>query len=219
MGRVTLDISMSLDGYVAGPNRTVEQPLGQGGEQLHEWTVGLATWRERHGLSGGTRDADDEVVRESIAAAGPVLMGRRMFSGGEGPWEDDPMADGWWGDDPPFHAPVFVLTHHAREPLLKQGGTSFTFVTDGIESALAQAQQEAAGDRNVSVAGGANVVQQFLRAGLLDEMQLHIVPVFLGGGVPLFENLAGAPGKFEVTSAIHSPAVTHVKFRAGSRRG
>jgi dihydrofolate reductase len=212
MARLTLDISMSLDGFIAGPNRTVEQPLGDGGERLHEWIFGLASFRERHGRSGGERNADDEVVRETLDTAGAVLMGRRMFSGGEGPWEDDPVADGWWGDDPPFRVPVFVLTHHARETVAKQGGTSFIFVTDGLESALAQAR-EAAGDKDVSVAGGASLVQQCIEAGLLDEMQIHLVPVFLGGGVRLFDQLGDTRRDLEVERAIHSPAVTHVKYR------
>jgi dihydrofolate reductase len=212
MARLTLDISMSLDGFIAGPNRTVEQPLGDGGERLHEWIVGLASFRERHGRSGGERNADDEVVRETLDTAGAVLMGRRMFSGGEGPWEDDPVADGWWGDDPPFRVPVFVLTHHARETVAKQGGTSFIFVTDGLESALAQAR-EAAGDKDVSVAGGASLVQQCIEAGLLDEMQIHLVPVFLGRGVRLFDQLGDTRRDLEVERAIHSPAVTHVKYR------
>jgi dihydrofolate reductase len=212
MARLTLDISMSLDGFIAGPNRTVEQPLGDGGERLHEWIFGLASFRERHGRSGGERNADDEVVRETLDTAGAVLMGRRMFSGGEGPWEDDPVADGWWGDDPPFRVPVFVLTHHARETVAKQGGTSFIFVTDGLESALAQAR-EAAGDKDVSVAGGASLVQQCIEAGLLNEMQIHLVPVFLGGGVRLFDQLGDTRRDLEVERAIHSPAVTHVKYR------
>jgi dihydrofolate reductase len=212
MARLTLDISMSLDGFIAGPNRTVEQPLGDGGEGLHEWIFGLASFRERHGRSGGERNADDEVVRETLDTAGAVLMGRRMFSGGEGPWEDDPVADGWWGDDPPFRVPVFVLTHHARETVAKQGGTSFIFVTDGLESALAQAR-EAAGDKDVSVAGGASLVQQCIEAGLLDEMQIHLVPVFLGRGVRLFDQLGDTRRDLEVERAIHSPAVTHVKYR------
>jgi dihydrofolate reductase len=212
MARLTLDISMSLDGFIAGPNRTVEQPLGDGGERLHEWIFGLASFHERHGRSGGERNADDEVVRETLDTAGAVLMGRRMFSGGEGPWEDDPVADGWWGDDPPFRVPVFVLTHHARETVAKQGGTSFIFVTDGLESALAQAR-EAAGDKDVSVAGGASLVQQCIEAGLLNEMQIHLVPVFLGGGVRLFDQLGDTRRDLEVERAIHSPAVTHVKYR------
>ena len=212
MARLTLDISMSLDGFIAGPNRTVEQPLGDGGEGLHEWIVGLASWRERHGMSGGERNADDEVVRESLDTAGAVLMGRRMFSGGEGSWEDDPVADGWWGDDPPFRVPVLVLTHHSRETVEKQGGTSFIFVTDGLESALGQAR-EAAGDKDVSVAGGASLVQQCIAAGLLDEMQIHLVPVFLGEGVKLFDQLGDRQRDLEVERAIHAPAVTHIRYR------
>jgi dihydrofolate reductase len=212
MSRLTLEISMSLDGFIAGPNRTAQQPLGDGGEKLHDWVVGLASWRERHGMPGGERNADDEVVRESLDTSGAVLMGRRMFSGGEGPWEDDPVADGWWGDDPPFGVPVFVLTHHARQTVTKQGGTSFTFVTNGFEAGLDQAR-EAAGDKDVSVAGGASVVQQCLRAGLLDEMQIHLAPVLLGNGVRLFDQLGDAQVELEVTRAIHSPTVTHVRYR------
>ena len=156
MAKLTFDISMSLDGFIAGPNQTLEEPLGKGGEQLHEWVLATQGWREAHGLSGGQINVDSEVVEESVGNAGATVMGRRMFSGGEGPWEDDPNADAWWGDEPPFHHPVFVLTCHAREPVTKQGGTTFTFVTDGIESALEQARA-AAGDKNVAVGGGANV--------------------------------------------------------------
>jgi dihydrofolate reductase len=211
MGRLTLDISMSLDGYIAGPNQTLELPLGQGGEQLHEWVLGLAAWRERHGLSGGETNRDAEVVEESIAAVGATVMGRRMFSGGSGPWTDDPNADGWWGDDPPFRHPVFILTHHPRETVTKQGGTTFNFVTEGIEAALDQAR-EAAGDKDVAVAGGANVVQQYLTAGLLDELQINVAPVLLGGGVRLFADGAETVG-LESTRVIESPSVTHLRYR------
>jgi dihydrofolate reductase len=211
-GKVVLDISVSLDGFVAGPNPTLEQPLGVGGERLHEWTVGLASWRERHGESGGARTADDEVVAESLAATGAVVIGRRMFSGGEGTWDDDPRADGWWGDTPPFHAPVFVLTHHARQPVAKQGGTTFTFVTDGVEATLEQARA-AAGNENVLVAGGANVAQQVLSAGMLDEIQIHLVPVLLGGGTRLLDHLEKTTVQLESTRVIESPAVTHLRYR------
>ena len=211
MGKLTLDISMSLDGYIAGPNQTLEEPLGEGGEGLHEWVFGLKSWRERHGLAGGETNVDSEVVEESIRNTAATVMGRRMFSGGEGPWQDDPNADAWWGDDPPFHHPVFVLTHHAREPLTKQGGTTFTFVTDGIQAALEQARA-AAGDRDVAVAGGADVAQQYLKAGLLDELQLHLVPVLLGDGVRLLD-LIGAPVRLERTRVIESPTgVTHLRY-------
>jgi dihydrofolate reductase len=215
MGKLTLDISMSLDGFVAGPNQTLDEPLGKGGEGLHEWVVALKSWREPHGLSGGETNISSEVVDEALRTRGATVMGRRMFSGGQGPWEDDPNADAWWGDDPPFHHPVFILTHHAREPVTKQGGTTFTFVTDGIEAALEQAKA-AAGDKDVGIGGGANVAQQYLKAGLLDELQLHVVPVLMGDGVRLFENhLGDAQVELECTQVVESPAVTHLRYRVG----
>jgi len=203
---------MSVDSFVAGPNPSLEQPLGEGGERLHEWMVGLESFRERHGLTGGTTNADSEILEESVSAAGATVMGRRMFSGGDGPWEDDPNADGWWGDDPPFHQPVFVLTHHAREPVTKQGGTTFTFVTDGIEAALEDARAAAA-EKDVLVAGGASVAQQYLRAGLLDELQIHLAPILLGGGVRLFDELGPNEVELEATRVVESPTVTHLRFR------
>jgi dihydrofolate reductase len=212
MARLTFEISMSLDGFIAGPNPTLEQPLGEGGEQLHEWVVALASWRERHSMEGGETGPDSDLMRESIAAQGAVVMGRRMFSGGEGPWEDDPNADGWWGDDPPFRVPVFILTHHPRQTVTKEGGTTFTFVTDGIEAALGQAR-EAAGDKDVAIGGGASVAQQYLTAGLLDEFQIHVVPLFLGDGVRLFDNLGAAPPALELARVVDSPAVTHLRYR------
>jgi dihydrofolate reductase len=211
MGKVVLDITMSLDGFVAGPNPSLEQPLGEGGERLHEWAFRLASWRERHGLSGGAIDHDNAVAEEALATTGAVLMGRRMLSGGEGPWEDDPNADGWWGDAPPFRVPVFVVTHHAREPVTKQGGTTFAFVTDGIEAAVEQARA-AAGDKNVAVGGGASVAQQVLSAGLLDEMEIHLVPVLLGDGTRLLEHLE-TDVRLEPTRVIDSPGVTHLRFK------
>jgi dihydrofolate reductase len=208
MARVTMDISTSLDGFVAGPNATLEQPLGEGGEHLHEWLFRLAAFREQHGMTGGESDGDTAVFEKSTGA-GAVVMGRRMFSGGEGAWEDDPMAEGWWGDTPPFRMPVFVLTHHARETLVL-GDTSFVFVTEGIESAYEQARA-AAGGKDVAVAGGATVVQQCLRAGLLDELQVHIAPVLLGRGVRLFDG--GEQANLELVRVVDSPTVTHVKYR------
>jgi dihydrofolate reductase len=210
MPKLAADISMSLDGFVAGPNQTLAEPLGAGGMQLHEWLLRLAAWRRPHGLSGGETDVDSELVEESLRSTGSVLMGRRMFSGGEGPWEEDPNADGWWGDEPPFHVPIFVLTHHPRETLQKRGGTSFTFVTDGVEAAVEQARA-AAGDKDVSVAGGANVVQQCLAARLLDEIQIHVPPVLLGAGVRLFEH--GAPGRLEITRVTDAPLAMHIRYR------
>jgi dihydrofolate reductase len=214
--KLFVNISTSLDGFIAGPNQTLEQPLGEGGEGLHEWVFPVASWRQSHGLEGGETGVDDDVVAETLRMTGAVVMGRRMFSGGSGPWEDDPNANGWWGDEPPFRVPVFVLTHHPRETESKAGGTSFTFVTDGIEAALEQARA-AAGDKDVSLAGGADVVQQYLTAGLVDELQLHVVPVLLGAGVRLFDRLGSAPIALEPTRVIESPAVAHLRFRVANR--
>jgi dihydrofolate reductase len=209
MGKVVLDISTSLDGFVAGPNPSLERPLGEGGEQLHEWAVALASWRESHGLSGGVQNAESEMVAEGLASTGAVVMGRRMFSGGAGSWDDDPNASGWWGEEPPFRNPVFVLTHHEREPLAL-GATTFTFVTDGVEAGVERAR-EAAGDKDVLVAGGASVAQQVLRAGLLDEMQIHLVPVLLGRGTRLLDDLP-PDLRLERARVIDSP-VTHLRYR------
>jgi dihydrofolate reductase len=205
-----LNISMSLDGFVAGPNQTLEEPLGEGGEELHEWIVSLKTWREQHGLEGGETGADAELVHKTHERTGAFVMGRRMFSGGSGPWEDDPKANGWWGDDPPFEGPVFVVTSHAREPLTL-GSTTYTFV-DGVEEAIRQAR-EAAGDRDVQVSGGGDVAQQALDAGLLDELLIHVAPVLLGGGVRLFENPQRRP--IELENAVGSAHVTHLRYRVG----
>jgi dihydrofolate reductase len=212
VAKLILDISMSLDGFVAGPNPGLDNALGDGGEQLHEWVFPTRAWREPHGRSGGEDSADSKIVAEHLGRIGATIMGRRMFSGGAGPWEDDPNADAWWGDDPPFHHPVFILTHHAREPVTKEGGTTFTFVTDGIESALEQARA-AAGGKDVQLSGGASVAQQYLQAGLLDEMQVHVAPVLLGGGVRLFADDLGDPPRVECTRVVESPAVTHLRYR------
>jgi dihydrofolate reductase len=211
-GKAGLDISVSLDGFVAGPNQSLEEPLGEGGERLHEWVFPLKAWREPHGLEGGETGPGSELVEELLRNTGATVMGRRMYSGGEGPWEDDPKADGWWGDDPPFHHPVFILTHHPREPVTKQGGTTFNFVSDGIEAALEQAR-EAAGDKDVAIGGGANVAQQYLRAGLVDELQLHLVPLFLAGGARLFEGVGPDDVKLEGTRVVEAPGVTHLRYR------
>src|SRR3954454_3587986 len=214
MGQLFADISISLDGFAAGPNPSMDDPLGQGGEQLHERVLATQAWRESHGRSGGEANVDSELVSGPIARAGATIMGRRMFSGGEGLWEDDPNADAWWGDNPPFHHPVFVLTHHEREPLAKEGGTTFTFVTEGIESALEQARA-AAGDLDVIVAGGADVIQQYGRAGLLDELHIHIAPVLLGGGRWLLDGLGAMP--LDAARVAGSPSgVAHVSYRFSS---
>lgn len=208
---VICNISVSLDGFVAGPNQTLEEPLGKGGEGLHEWVFRLKSWRDAHGMEGGETGPDDDVVAEAVERAGATIMGRRMFSSGAGPWEDDPKANGWWGDEPPFHHPVFVLTHHPREPLELQG-TTFTFVTDGVQAAVEQARA-AAGAKDVHVAGGANVIQQYLGAGLLDELELHVVPLLLGGGVRLLDQVGDAPIGLELDRVAGSPHVTHLRYR------
>jgi dihydrofolate reductase len=208
VGSVTCHISISLDGFVAGPNQSVDNPIGEGGMRLHQWVFATDSWREQHGLEGGERNADAEVVDEVVRGVGAYIMGRKMFGGGDGPWDE--TWTGWWGEDPPYHVPVFVLTHHPREPLPMQGGTTFTFVTDGIESALEQART-AAGDDDVAIAGGASAVQQYLAAGMLDELYLHIVPIVLGAGERLLEDV-GDP-TLEAVEVIASPAVTHVKYR------
>jgi dihydrofolate reductase len=172
--------------------------------------VKLASWRERHGLAGGKIGVDSEIVAESTDGIGAYVMGRGMF-GGDGPWGDEPWT-GWWGEEPPFHAPVFVVTHHAREPLPREGGTTFHFVTEGVEAAVAQARQ-AAGEGDVLISGGANVIQQALRAGLVDEFQLHVTPVLLGGGTPLFAGLAPDDVQVEPVRVVESPSVTHLKYR------
>jgi dihydrofolate reductase len=204
-----LEITTSLDGFVAGPNPSAEEPLGQGGELLHEWVIATEAWREAHGMEGGEGGVDDQIVRERIARAGATIMGRRMFSGGEGGWAGDPRANGWWGDEPPFHHPVFVLTHHPREPL-ELRGTTFTFVGDGIDSALEQA---------VAIGGGAEVAQQYLRAGLVDELELHVAPLLLGGGTRLFEgHLGDLPQPLERTRVLvsESTGATHLTYRLRS---
>lgn len=211
MAQVTFNITMSLDGFVAGPDPNSEQPLGAGGEQLHEWATVLASWRESHGLEGGEVNADSEILAESMRDVGAVVMGRNMFGGDEGDWGDEPW-EGWWGDDPPFHVPVFVVTHHAREPLPKEGGTTFHFVTDGVGEAVAEARA-AAEDTRVLIAGGASVIQQALRAGLVDEFQVHVAPILLGGGTRLFEGLAPTDVQVETVRAIASPKVTHLTYR------
>jgi dihydrofolate reductase len=210
MTKVRVDISMSLDGYVAGPNPTMEEPLGRGGERLHDWAVESEAWRESHGLEGGSGGPGSDVIGEHIAAVGATIMGRKMFSGGAGPWTDDPNSNGWWGDEPPFRHSVFVLTHHPREPLVL-GETTFTFVTDGPDVALEQARA-AAGNKDVAIAGGGEAVQQYLGAGVVDEMQIHIAPVLLGGGVRLFDGPAGE-GTLEPDRVIDSPAATHIRYR------
>jgi dihydrofolate reductase len=208
MSSVTCQISVSLDGFVAGPNQSLENPIGEGGMRLHEWAFVTDSWRAQQGLQGGEHNADAEVIEELFQGIGAYIMGRKMFGGGHGPWDE--TWRGWWGENPPFHAPVFVLSHHARAPLSMQGGTMFTYVTDGIQSALEQARA-AAGEKDVAVAGGASAVRQYLAAEMLDELYLHIVPIILGAGERLLEDV-GDPA-LEPVEVIASPAVTHIRYR------
>jgi dihydrofolate reductase len=210
MRKIRAHISVSLDGYVAGPNQSQEDPLGEGGERLHDWLVVLKAWREPSGLEGGDENVSSAVVAEEKANVGAEIMGRGKFGPAtRGAWGDNPWR-GWWGDDPPFHMPVFVLTHHEREPLVLSD-TTFTFVTDGIESALERAR-DAARDKDVFIGGGADVINQYLAAGLVDELELHVAPILLGGGARLFDGV-GPDLKLEGLRVIEAPGVAHLKYR------
>jgi len=211
MSRLRFNISMSLDGFIAGPGQSMENPLGLGGLRLHEWAFRLAVFRAIHGLEGGDVNESTPVVEESLHNIGATVMGRNMFGGHPGPWDAGNPWGGWWGDNPPFHHPVFVLTHYAREPLVLEGGTTFTFVTDGMESALDQARQ-AAGEKDVSLAGGANAARQFLAAGRVDEMEINLVPTLLGSGERLFDGLGDSLCGLEPVRTVTAPGVIHLKF-------
>jgi len=201
---------MSLDGFVAGPEQSVANPLGIGGMKVHEWVFPLKAWREPHGMEGGEVNESSKVVEESLQNIGATIMGRNMFGGHPGPWDAKQPWNGWWGDTPPFHHPVFVLTHHAREPLAMKGGTTFNFVTHGIAGALAQARK-AAGGKDIALAGGAKACQQYLVAGLVDEMQISLAPVLLGRGERLFDRVDDLHG-LELVRTIAAPKVVHLKF-------
>lgn len=207
MTRVTAQISVSLDGFAAGPNQSFDDPLGEGGMQLHQWAFAAEAWRSAHGLEGGERNTDSEMLERLMEPVRAQVMGRRMFGGGEGAW--DLGWQGWWGDDPPFHCPVFVLTHHPREPLTLSD-TTFTFVTGGIEDSVGQARA-AAGDGDVQVSGGASTVAQALAAGLVDELTLHVVPVLLRDGVRPLDG-AGDP-ELEAIEVVPGSGVTHLRYR------
>ena len=210
MSKVRVHISTSLDGYVAGPNQSQENPLGEGGESLHDWLVATKSWREAQGLEGGDENVSNDVFEEALDNVGVEIMGRGKFGPAyRGEWGDDPW-QGWWGEEPPFHKPVFVLTHHEREPLILSD-TTFTFVTEGIESALARAR-EAAGDKDVFIGGGADVINQYLAAGLVDELELHVAPILLGGGARLFDGV-GPNLKLEPLRTVEAPGVAHLKYR------
>jgi dihydrofolate reductase len=210
MSKLRLQISISLDGFVAGPEQSVADPLGKRGMLLHQWVFPLAVWRAPHGMEGGETTASTPVLEEILAGTGATIMGRNMFGGHPGPWDPQRPWNGWWGETPPFHHPVFVLTHNPRPPLALTG-TTFDFVTDGIEAALAQARQ-AAGGRDVALGGGASAARQYLAAGLVDEMWLHLVPVLLGRGERLFDGgLDDLHGHAQVRT-VAAAGVTHLKF-------
>jgi dihydrofolate reductase len=210
VGKVRAIITMSIDGYVAGPNQSDENPLGVGGEELHEWMFPLKAFNERHGREGGEVTASSPVVEGWTENVGAMIMGRNMFGGGPGPWDESWR--GWWGDDPPYHVPVFVLTHHERDPLEMEGDTTFYFVTDGVESALGRAR-EAAGEADITVIGGAKAIQQCLAAGLVDELEISISPRLLGGGERLLDDLDGADIELEQLDAVEGVGVTHISYR------
>ena len=203
------NVSVSVDGYAAGPNQSIENPLGVGGEELHEWFFVTRYWRSKLGESGGTEDLDDEFLRAGDENIGATIMGRNMFGPIRGEWDRE--WKGWWGDEPPYHHPVFVLTHYAHSPIEMQGGTTFNFVTDGIEEALQRAF-DAAGGKDVRIGGGASTIQQYMRAELVDELHIAISPVLLGGGARLFDNLQEATGSYECAEFIASRGVTHVRL-------
>jgi dihydrofolate reductase len=214
MSKLRLKISMSLDGFVAGPQQSIENPLGLGGERLHEWVVSLRSWRSAHGMEGGEENESSAVVEQSIENIGATIMGRNMFGGHPGPWISQDPWTGWWGANPPFHHPVFVLTHHARAPLQLEGGTTFTFVTEGIETALSQARRAANG-ADVSLAGGALAARQFLVAGLVDEMLIHLVPILLGSGERLFDGAGTDLHGLKLVRTVAASNVTHLYFARG----
>jgi dihydrofolate reductase len=211
MSKLRLRLSLSLDGFAAGPEQSVENPLGKGGMRLHEWVFPLAVWRSTHGLPGGIVNESSAVVAESVANVGATIMGRNMFGGHPGGWNAEKPWTGWWGGNPPFHHPVFVLTHHPREPLRLEGGTTFHFVTGGIHAALEQARAAARGE-DVSLAGGADAARQYLAAGLVDEMALSLSPVLLGTGERLFEGLGDDLHGLELVRTVAAPSVVHLKF-------
>jgi dihydrofolate reductase len=211
VSKLRFRISMSLDGFVAGPSQSVDNPLGIGGMRLHQWAFPLAAWRGMHGLEGGEVNESAKVVEESIANIGASIMGRNMFGGHPGPWDANNPWSGWWGVNPPFRHPVFVLTHYGRERLELEGGTTFTFVTNGIEAALELAQRAAEG-KDVSLAGGASAAQQYLAAGLVDEMEINVVPTLLGSGERLFEGVGDDLHGLDLVRTVSTPNVTHLKF-------
>ena len=204
------NFSISLDGYGAGPNQTREEPLGRGGEDVHNWMFATEMWHQMTGQEGGETGLDDQFAKRGNEGFGATIMGRNMFGPIRGQWTDEDWR-GWWGDDPPYHHPVFVLTHYPHEPIPMEGGTTFNFVTDGIESALEKARAAANG-KDIRIGGGASTIQQYLRAGLVDEMHVAIAPILFGGGERLFDNLGADPIPYECVELVSSPAAAHARF-------
>lgn len=211
MAKLCFRIAISLDGFAAGPHQSVENPLGIGGMRLHEWLFPLRAFRRMHGEEGGEDNQSSRLVEEYFTAMGATIMGRNMFGGHPGAWDKLKPWNGWWGETPPFHHPVFVITHYPRPPLECAGGTTFYFVTDGIEAALEQARQ-AAGSKNISLGGGASVAQQYLKADLVDEMEISLVPILLGSGERLFDGLGDNLHGLKLMRTVSAPNVTHLKF-------
>lgn len=211
MGKVRFSVSVSLDGFMAGPGQSVEDPLGKGGMQVHRWALELAAMRRMFGQPGGLVNASTPIIEDQFAGVGAILMGRNMFGGQPGDWGDGAWR-GWWGEDPPYHLSVFVVTHHPRAPLAMQGGTTFHFVTEGVEAALARARA-AAGEKDVLLSGGASVIRQCLAAGLVDELGISLAPVFLGRGERPFDDPALAALRLEQVKVIEAPGVTHLRYR------
>jgi len=202
---------MSLDGFVAGPGQSVKNPLGVGGEGLHEWVFPLRAWRAAHNLEGGEVNESNAIIEDQLSNTGATIMGRHMFGGHPGPWDPNNPWNGWWKNNPPFHHPVFVVTHHEREPLALEGGTTFHFVTDGVESALEQARDGAKG-KDIVLAGGARTAQQYLAAGHVDQMDLHIVPILLGSGERLFNDVGENMHGLHLAQTIPARDVIHLRF-------
>ncbi len=216
MGQVRAHVMVTLDGYLAGPDMSPEQPFGSGMDGFLDWIFKLETFRQQIGMDGGKTGPSNDVIRETQVGLGATIIGRNMFGGSPGPWGPGRWGDepwrGWWGDNPPYHTPVFVLTHHAREPLEMEGGTTFYFITEGIEVALERAR-EAAGDLDVRIGGGAATLNQYLAAGHVDELELHLVPKIAGAGQRLFENLGATRPQMELVRTVEAPEVTHLKYR------
>jgi dihydrofolate reductase len=211
MSRLRLSITMSLDGYMAGPQQSVDDPMGVGGKRLHPWVFELEAFRRMHGLPGGETNDSSIIVNEQFDGVGASILGRNMFGGQPGAWDATAPWNGWWGPTPPFHHPVFVLTHHARAPLVMEGGTTFTFVTDGIHAALAQARDAARG-LDISLGGGPHTIQQYFRAGLVDRMDITIVPTLLGAGERLFEGTGDDLHGLAHVRTIVGPRATHFRY-------